>query len=185
MTQLYKLSFRDGQTFELSGPLLDRATTREEHIRSGDEVSVDVEDGEPSLVRFTQAHINHAKAEQGRYKSTGPEMTKGTNTSKKDGSDFSDDGLSSDDDSESDEESDDVEEIGASTASKHAPVSAKNKTRARVTATTIKGTQDDVTRIGEETEWNGADASHGPFKGNLCTCSCSLCKGSFTCLHSH
>ncbi len=185
MTQLYKLSFRDGQTFELSGPLLDRATTREEHIRSGEEVSVDVEDGEPSLVRFTQARINHAKAEQGRYKMTGPEMTKGTNTSKKDGSDSSDDGLSSSDDSESDEESYSVEESDTSTASNHAPVSAKNKTRARVTATTIKGTQDDVTRIGEQTEWNGADTSHGPFKGNLCTCSCSLCKGSLTCLHPH
>ena len=44
ITQLYKLSFRDGITFELSGPMLDRATTREEHIRSGDEVSIDVDD---------------------------------------------------------------------------------------------------------------------------------------------
>ncbi len=66
VTQLYKLSYRDGQTFELSGSLLDRVTTREEHIRSGDEVSIDVADGEPSLVRFTQAHINQAEAEQGR-----------------------------------------------------------------------------------------------------------------------
>ena len=104
LTQLYKLSFRDGQIFELSGPLLDRATTREEHIRSGEEVSVDVEDGEPYLVRFTQAHIDHAKREQGRYKMTGPEMTKGTNTAKKPyGSDFSDESRCSGEDSDSDD----------------------------------------------------------------------------------
>ncbi len=52
ITQLYKLSFRDGITFELSGPMLDRATTREEHIKAGTEVSIDVKEGEPSLVVF-------------------------------------------------------------------------------------------------------------------------------------
>jgi hypothetical protein len=116
---------------------------------------------------------------------TGPEMTKGTNTTKKDGTESSPDGLSSSDDSESDEESSSVEASDASTASNHAPVSAKNKTGGRGRATRSKGTQDDVTRKGSQTEWNGADASHGPFKGYLCTCSSSWCKGYLTYLHPH
>ncbi len=63
VTQLYKLSYRDGITFELSGPMLDRATVREEHILAGTKVSIDVKEGEPSLVVFTEAHIKQAKAE--------------------------------------------------------------------------------------------------------------------------
>ena len=182
LTQLYKLSFRDGQLFEITGPVLDRATTREEHIRNGEEVSVDVKEGEPSLVRFTQAHIDQACREQGRYKMTGPQMTKGTNATKKDGTESSADGLSTSDESESDEESASDEASDASTASNHAPVSAKNKTVARAKATrnqdhgTVK-TQPIVTRKESKTEWNGADASHGPFKGNSCTCFWFLCKG--------
>ena len=63
MTELYKLSNRDGGTFELSGPMLGRAITRDEHIVAGNEVSIDVAEGEPSLVVFTEAHINQAKGE--------------------------------------------------------------------------------------------------------------------------
>jgi len=164
VTQLYKLSFRDGQLFELSGPQLDRATTREEHIRNGEEVSMDVPDGDPSLVRFTQAHIDQACREQGRYKMTGPEMTKAKNTTNKYGSDTSPDGLSNSDDSESGEESVSDESSDASTASNHGPVSAKNKTCPRVAAKRIKGPLDGVTRKDSQTEWNGEDESHGPFK---------------------
>ncbi len=174
MTQLYKLSFRDGETFELSGPLLDRATTQEEHIRSGEEVSMEVEEGEPSLLRFTQAHINQAKAEMGRYMITGPEMSKGTNTTRKYGSDFSDEKNPSGESSDSDEDSDSSDESDASTASIHDKVLAKKKPRNSLGATTIKGTQDDVTLIGGGKECNGANASHGASKGNRCTCTCTL-----------
>jgi hypothetical protein len=109
-------------------------------------------------------------------------MTKGTNGTKKDGTESSADGLSTSDESESDEESASDEASDASTASNHAPVSAKNKTVARAKATrnqdhgTVK-TQPIVTRKESLTEWNGADASHGPFKGNRCTCFWFLCKG--------
>ena len=174
LTQLYKLSFRDGQTFELSGPLLDRATTQEEHIRSGDEVSMEVVQGEPSLVRFTQAHINQAKAEMGRYKMTGPEMTKGTNTTGKFGSDFSDDKNPSGEESDSDEDSDSSEESDASTVSSNEKVLPKKKPRNSLGGTRIKGTQDDVTLIGGGKDRNGAKASQGASKGNRCTCTCTL-----------
>ena len=113
---------------------------------------------------------------------TGPEMTKGTNTTKKDGSETSPDGLSNSDDSESGEESVSDESSDASTASNHAPVSAKNKTVARAKATrnqdhgTVK-TQPIVTRKESQTEWNGEDESHGPFKGIRCTCFCFVSKG--------
>ena len=108
---------------------------------------------------------------------TGPQMTKGTNATKKDGTESSADGLSTSDESESDEESASDEASDASTASNHAPVSAENKSSARAKATRIQDhgtvkTQPIVTRKESQTEWNGADASHGPFKGIRCTCFC-------------
>ena len=147
-TQLYKLSYRDGETFELSGPLLDRATTREEHLLSGDEVSIDVAEGEPSLYKFTDAHIKEAKSEQGRYKVVGPEMTRGHNTAGKFGSDFSEESDRNGEDSDSDEDSDSSEESSASTTSIHGSVLAENKRKQRLGYTKIDGTQDDVTLIG-------------------------------------
>ena len=161
ITQLYTLSFRDGKTFDLSGPMLDRATTRDEHIKAGTEVSLEVNEGEPSLVVFSEALIKQAKAEQGRYKLLGPVMSRGRKGTGQYGSDFSSETESSGEESDSDDESQ------ASTASSRAADLAKKKSRGSLGGTTIEGTQDDVTLIG----------SHGASKGEFCTCTCTMCRG--------
>ncbi len=97
VTKMYKLGFRDGLTFELSGPQLDRASVVEEHILEETEVSIDVDGDEPKLVVFKAAHIKEANAEQGRYKSTGSDMA----TPGPFGGDFSADTDSSGEESES------------------------------------------------------------------------------------
>ena len=167
LTQLYKLSFRDAETFELSGPLLDRATTQEEHIRSGVEVSLEVVQGVPGLAKFSPAQIQSARSEQGRYKMTGPAMMKGTNrTGTKEGH--------SSEESDSDEDGDSSEEGSASTVSSNEKVVPKIKPTKSLGGTRIKGTQDDVTLIGGGKDRNGAKASQGASKGNRCTCTCTL-----------
>ncbi len=124
---MFKLGFRDGMTFDLSGPQLDRASVVEEHILAGTEVSIEVDGDEPQLAVFKATHITEAKLEQGRYKSTGPEMT----TPGPFGSDFSSDTQTSGEDSDS------------STASVHASAITNKKTRGSLGGTKITGTPDD------------------------------------------
>jgi hypothetical protein len=162
VTKLYKLSFRDEITFELSGSMLDRASTRDEHILAGTVVSLDVEGDEPSLVVFKAAHINEAKAEMGRYKSTGPEMAVPGPFE----SDFSSDSQSSGEDSES------------STASVHAAVIPKRNSRERLGGPKIAGTPDDTTQRAREKQLDAANASLSAFQGDLCKYISTLCTGS-------
>jgi hypothetical protein len=152
VTKLYKLGFRDGLTFELSGPQLDRASVVEEHILAESEVSIDVDGDEPKLVVFKAAHIKEAKVEQGRYKTTGPEMA----TPGPFGSDFSADTDSSGEDSES------------STASVHVQAVRNKKSRGSLGGTKIAGTPDETTDRAVAKQLVGANGSlESDVKGNM------------------
>jgi hypothetical protein len=128
-TKMFKLGFRDGLTFELSGPQLDRASVVEEHILAESEVSIDVDGDEPKLVVFKASHIQEAKFEMGRYKTTGPDMA----TPSQFGSDFSADTESS------------GEDTSSSTASVHLEAVTNKKSRGSLGGRKIKGTPDETT----------------------------------------
>jgi hypothetical protein len=142
---MYKLGFRDGLTFELSGPQLDRASVVEDHILAESEVSIDVDGEEPKLVVFKAAHIQEAKAKQGRYKTTGPDMA----TPGPFGSDFSADTDSS------------GEESYSLTASVHAQAVRNKKSRGSLGVTKITGTPDETTDRPGAKQLVGANASLG------------------------
>jgi hypothetical protein len=117
---MFKLGFRDGLTFELSGPQLDRASVVEEHILGE----------EPKLVVFKASHIQEAKLEMGRYKTTGPDMA---SPHSQFGSDFSADTESS------------GEDTSSSTASVHLEAVTNKKARGSIGGRKIKGTPDETT----------------------------------------
>ncbi len=141
----YKLGYHNGLTFELSGPQLDRASVVEEHILAESEVSIDVDGDEPKLVVFKAAHIQEAKLEMGRYKTTGPDMA----TPGPFGSDFFTDTESS------------GEETTSSTASIPLEAVRNKKSRGSLGVPKIKGTPDETTDRPSGKKQVGSNASLG------------------------
>ncbi len=132
----------------------------EEHILAETEVSIDVDGDEPKLVVFKVAHIKEAKAEMGRYKSTGPDMA----TPGPFGSDFSADTASSGEDSES------------STVSLHAQAVRNKKSRGSLGGTKIAGTPDETTDRAVAKQLVEAKGSLGSdVKGNMYVHTPLLC----------